>query len=238
MNLHTAGHRRGVVAAPHHAAAEAGRAIFAEGGNALEAMVAMAASIAAVYPHMNHIGGDGFWLVREPSVPLIAMDFSFKGGANQDPAGKPGVSYMTAATLDGYRYLARARFFNSAATADAGSLGVVEAAAATMRPFDSQLHEFIAAEFKRITGYPPAPRFMYRSTIANEDALVSLLIGELNARGASKFGSRIVLLSEWDSMYAQAFVDRLRGMVRFDGIEPLLATMADDVRRTRELLTP
>jgi riboflavin kinase/FMN adenylyltransferase len=35
-----------------------------------------------------------------------------------------------------------------------------------------------------------------------------------------------------------AFVDRLRGMVRFDGIEPLLATMADDVRRSRELLTP
>ncbi len=35
-----------------------------------------------------------------------------------------------------------------------------------------------------------------------------------------------------------AFVDRLRGMVRFDGIGPLLATMADDVRRTRELLTP
>ncbi len=35
-----------------------------------------------------------------------------------------------------------------------------------------------------------------------------------------------------------AFVDRLRGMVRFDGIDPLLATMADDVRRTRELLTP
>jgi riboflavin kinase/FMN adenylyltransferase len=35
-----------------------------------------------------------------------------------------------------------------------------------------------------------------------------------------------------------AFVDLLRGMVRFDGIGPLLATMADDVRRTRELLTP
>ncbi len=35
-----------------------------------------------------------------------------------------------------------------------------------------------------------------------------------------------------------SFVDRLRGMVRFDGIEPLLATMADDVRRTRELLSP
>ncbi len=35
-----------------------------------------------------------------------------------------------------------------------------------------------------------------------------------------------------------AFVERLRGMVRFDGIEPLLETMADDVRRTREVLVP
>ena len=54
------------VAAPHTLAAEAGRAVLAEGGNAIEAMVAMAATIAVVYPHMNAIGGDGFWLVREP----------------------------------------------------------------------------------------------------------------------------------------------------------------------------
>src|SRR5664280_1081128 len=73
MNLHTAGHRRGVVAAPHAAAVEDGRAILAEGGNAIEAMIAMAASIAAVYPHMNHIGGDGFWLIREPSGRVRAI---------------------------------------------------------------------------------------------------------------------------------------------------------------------
>jgi gamma-glutamyltranspeptidase/glutathione hydrolase len=73
IDLHTSGHRRGVVAAPHAATAEAGRAILAEGGNALEAMVAMAASIAAVYPHMNHIGGDGFWLVREPNKRVRAI---------------------------------------------------------------------------------------------------------------------------------------------------------------------
>ena len=64
MDLHTAGHRRGIAVAPHHLAAAAGRDILAEGGNALEAMVAMAATIAAVYPHMNHVGGDAFWLVR------------------------------------------------------------------------------------------------------------------------------------------------------------------------------
>src|SRR3984957_11411785 len=82
MELHTAGHRRGVGAAPHHAAAEAGRAILAEGGNALEAMVAMAAAIAAVYPHMNHVGGDGFFLVRECSGRVRALMAAGRAGAD------------------------------------------------------------------------------------------------------------------------------------------------------------
>jgi oxamate amidohydrolase len=81
MTLHSAGHRRGVVAAPHAAAVDDGRAILAEGGNAIEAMLAMAASIAAVYPHMNHIGGDGFWLVREPSGRVRALMGAGRAGA-------------------------------------------------------------------------------------------------------------------------------------------------------------
>jgi gamma-glutamyltranspeptidase len=81
MDLHTAGHRRGVAAAPHLAAAEAGRAVLAEGGNALEAMVAMAATIAAVYPHMNHIGGDAFWLVRERSGRVRALMAAGRAGS-------------------------------------------------------------------------------------------------------------------------------------------------------------
>src|SRR5262245_37297767 len=81
MDLHSAGHRRGVVCAPHHAAAEAGRAIIAEGGNAIEAMIAMAAAIAAVYPHMNHIGADGFWLLREPNGSVRALMAAGPAGA-------------------------------------------------------------------------------------------------------------------------------------------------------------
>ena len=81
MTLHSAGHRRGVVAAPHAAAVEDGRAILAEGGNAIEAMLAMAASIAAVYPHMNHVGGDGFWLIREPSGRVRAIMGAGRAGA-------------------------------------------------------------------------------------------------------------------------------------------------------------
>ena len=45
-------------------------------------------------------GGIEAWLVREPSVPLIALEFAFKGGAVQDPADKPGTAYMAAALLD------------------------------------------------------------------------------------------------------------------------------------------
>jgi gamma-glutamyltranspeptidase len=81
MDLHSAGHRRGVVAAPHGAAVEAGRLALAEGANALEAMVAMAATIAAVYPHMNHLGGDGFWLLREPNGRLRALMSAGPAGA-------------------------------------------------------------------------------------------------------------------------------------------------------------
>ena len=85
MTLYSAGHRRGVVAAPHAAAAEDGRAILAEGGNAMEAMLTMAASIAAVYPHMNHLGGDGFWLVRQPSGRVHALMGAGRAGARATP---------------------------------------------------------------------------------------------------------------------------------------------------------
>lgn len=71
---HTPVFSRAAVAAPHALAAEAGRAVLAEGGNAVEAMLAMAATIAVVYPHMNGIGGDGFWLVRGPGGKVTAIE--------------------------------------------------------------------------------------------------------------------------------------------------------------------
>lgn len=69
------------VAAPHHLASEAGRAILAEGGNAIEAMVAMAATIAVVYPHMNAMGGDGFWIVRDATGKVHAIEACGPAGA-------------------------------------------------------------------------------------------------------------------------------------------------------------
>ncbi len=45
-------------------------------------------------------GGIEAWLVHEPSVPLLAMEFAFAGGTAQDPAGKPGVANFAANLLD------------------------------------------------------------------------------------------------------------------------------------------
>ena len=45
-------------------------------------------------------GGIKAWLVREPSVPMIALDFAFTGGANADPMAKPGVANMVSSMLD------------------------------------------------------------------------------------------------------------------------------------------
>lgn len=70
---YTASAQRGFVVAPHHLAAESGLAILREGGNAIEAMLATAATIAVVYPHMNGIGGDGFWLIKPPGGAPVAI---------------------------------------------------------------------------------------------------------------------------------------------------------------------
>jgi len=45
-------------------------------------------------------GGIEAWLVHESAVPVVAIEFAFVGGANEDPAEKPGVANMVASLLD------------------------------------------------------------------------------------------------------------------------------------------
>ncbi len=46
--------------APHHQAAQAGLAVLEKGGHAVDAMIAAAASVSAVYPHMTGLGAMAF----------------------------------------------------------------------------------------------------------------------------------------------------------------------------------
>jgi zinc protease len=45
-------------------------------------------------------GGIEAWLVHEPAVPMIAVDFAFVGGAAQDASGKGGTASLAASLLD------------------------------------------------------------------------------------------------------------------------------------------
>ena len=108
------------VAAPHHLAAEAGQDVLIDGGNAIEATVAMAAAIAVVYPHMNGLGGDGFWTIGEPgrggglgTVRTIMANGPAAAGATirryRDkgygaiPSRGPDAVLTTPGTVDGWR---------------------------------------------------------------------------------------------------------------------------------------
>lgn len=73
---------RGIAVAPHGLAAQSAIAVLREGGNALEAMIAAAATIAVVYPHMNGIGGDSFWLLYAPGGAVRGIDASGAAGCN------------------------------------------------------------------------------------------------------------------------------------------------------------
>ncbi|MFQ5958448.1 MAG: gamma-glutamyltransferase family protein [Alphaproteobacteria bacterium] len=65
---------RGIVVAPHHLASQAGLRVLREGGNAIEAMVAAAATVTVVYPHMNALGGDNFWLLSDGRDTPVGID--------------------------------------------------------------------------------------------------------------------------------------------------------------------
>jgi gamma-glutamyltranspeptidase len=60
-----------MVTSPHALASAAGLRILQGGGNAVEAAIAVAATIAVVYPHMNGIGGDNFWLIYDARAGTV-----------------------------------------------------------------------------------------------------------------------------------------------------------------------
>lgn len=58
------------------------------------------ASAASEVTAVTSPGGITAWLVTDETVPLVAVDFAFRGGASQDPADKPGVANLLSTLLD------------------------------------------------------------------------------------------------------------------------------------------
>ncbi|WP_438274352.1 M16 family metallopeptidase [Nitrobacter sp.] len=66
-------------------------------------LISLAANPSFAATKIQHLvtpGGIEAWFVQDATVPLVAMEYAFAGGAAQDPADKPGVGYMVASLLD------------------------------------------------------------------------------------------------------------------------------------------
>nr|WP_249164070.1 pitrilysin family protein [Bradyrhizobium jicamae] len=64
------------------------------------ALSSVPSQAAAKIQHVVSPGGIEAWFVQDATVPLIAMEYAFSGGASQDPTGKPGVGNLVADLLD------------------------------------------------------------------------------------------------------------------------------------------
>ena len=76
----------GAVSAGHPLAAQAGLRVLQDGGNATDAIIAMAGVLAVVRPHMNGIGGDAFGIFYNGATgEVTALNASGRSGALATP---------------------------------------------------------------------------------------------------------------------------------------------------------
>ena len=73
---------RGMVTTPNYLATQAGLDVLRRGGNAVDAAVATAVTLAVVYPQMCTPGGDNFWLIYNAKTgELRGLNASGRAGA-------------------------------------------------------------------------------------------------------------------------------------------------------------
>lgn len=85
---------RHLTAAADHLAARAGDAVFAAGGNAVDAAIATNAAIAVTGPHLCGLGGDLFALVHTPDG-VVALNSSGRAGSGADPVSLRAAGHST-----------------------------------------------------------------------------------------------------------------------------------------------
>jgi gamma-glutamyltranspeptidase/glutathione hydrolase len=74
----------GMVTTPHAWATLAGLDVLREGGNAVDAAIAVSATLMVVAPHQGSPGGDAFWLIRPAGGPTVALNSAGRSPADSN----------------------------------------------------------------------------------------------------------------------------------------------------------
>jgi gamma-glutamyltranspeptidase / glutathione hydrolase len=95
--------RRGLVAAQHRRAAEAGAAVLGRGGEAADAVVATSFALGVLEPWMSGVGGGGAMvLYRATEDRCTVIDFGMRAPAGLDPAHYPLAAEGASSDLFGW----------------------------------------------------------------------------------------------------------------------------------------
>lgn len=97
---------QGMVTSPHELASEAGREVLRAGGNAIEAAIAINATLCVTYPHFCGLGGDAFMIVSDRQGATITLSGIGQAAAKLPNDGRPipvrgpGSAITAAAAVD------------------------------------------------------------------------------------------------------------------------------------------
>jgi zinc protease len=162
----------------------------------LAALVVFAApALATTIERVVSPGGIEAWLVHEPAVPLIAIDFAFVGGAVQDPAGKGGTANLAASLLDDGAGDFDSKTFHDRLERNAIELSF-QAERDTLRGTLRALSENRDEAFEDLRLALTAPRFDASNVEINRAQVLSML------RRATTSPTEIASLRWWQTAFA------------------------------------
>jgi gamma-glutamyltranspeptidase/glutathione hydrolase len=194
--------RRTMVVSGHPIASRVGRDVLRDGGNAIDAAVAVGFALTVVHPEAGNIGGGGFMVMRAPDGRVRALDYreTAPAAATRDmylgPDGEPtdksitghlavGVPGAVAGMLEAHRTYGRlplARLLAPAiALADTGF--ILDSVRARSIGRDARLDRFPAsrAQFRR----PDGSRLQAGDRLMQRDLATTLRA--ISERGAAGF---------------------------------------------------
>jgi gamma-glutamyltranspeptidase/glutathione hydrolase len=166
--------RHGMVVSVHHLAADAGLEVLREGGNAVDAAVAIGFALAVVHPAAGNLGGGGFLLLRTHDGKATFIDYREKAPLAatetmyQDAQGNVLPATSLQSSVIGYRSIATPGSVAGLAYAERkyGKLGIARVMAPAIR-LAREGYELSAEEAHKLTDedlakFPDSKRIFQR----------------------------------------------------------------------------